>query len=465
MKTLTTFRFWLAPDKKIPRFKRLHWEEVPVPVADVLTQGIHPWMGAGHCPSLADAVLERINRSETMFAELGAFRLCYDVYLTGTNLHGSYDGCKFQSLLEELKKTVYFVEDITFLELLQIAKERLLERWDDALAGRLLSAAFYHFADLRRFLKQKDPRITLRSYSDLNHIRLGEVLSLEDFAAHDTLLLHEGLPSHNFRRERFLEQIADASGRLRLVPEIKEFLLYTRTEAASSAFAASHVNWRGECTGSAITVRPQLGAERVTRKAAAAIAEKWRTNEGRLVFQTDLERLAALAAAPGANLVFPTLNYTQKINPPNGDVVVDGAAIAAYKIGVYVTLRSTCDVLRDVLYEHGAPVAGNKEQLLKKLAKLTAKRYEEHLETLDAYFSAQRFIRIRQNVGAAEEFHLVNDLRYVHNLVVAVYALKHLRGNTILEAGYVNDTYTAEQVAYSLLIENVKADGAFLRAA
>ena len=40
---MKTFRLWLEPDKKVPRFKRLRFEKTEVSVIDVLKKGIHPW--------------------------------------------------------------------------------------------------------------------------------------------------------------------------------------------------------------------------------------------------------------------------------------------------------------------------------------------------------------------------------------------------------------------------------------
>ena len=43
---MKTYRLWLEPDPTFPRFKRLAFDQVEVPIADVLVKGIHPWQKA-----------------------------------------------------------------------------------------------------------------------------------------------------------------------------------------------------------------------------------------------------------------------------------------------------------------------------------------------------------------------------------------------------------------------------------
>ena len=51
---METFRLWLEPDNDIPQFKRLRFEKVTVPLADVLLRGIHPWQGRDTNTSLKE---------------------------------------------------------------------------------------------------------------------------------------------------------------------------------------------------------------------------------------------------------------------------------------------------------------------------------------------------------------------------------------------------------------------------
>jgi hypothetical protein len=48
-------------------------------------------------------------------------------------------------------------------------------------------------------------------------------------------------------------------------------------------------------------------------------------------------------------------------------------------------------------------------------------------------------------------------------MLLAMYAVKHVRGNTILEASHVNDTFELEDLARALIGGNVSVNGVFLR--
>ena len=108
-------------------------------------------------------------------------------------------------------------------------------------------------------------------------------------------------------------------------------------------------------------------------------------------------------------------------------------------------------------------MTGNKEKLLAKLAKLTAQEYNSNKDQLDGYFSKNRFIRTSRVPTKAEEIPILKESLYVRNLLLTVYAVKHLRGNTILEPDHDNNTYTTEELANALLHRRVELKGGFLK--
>ncbi|HOC67511.1 MAG TPA: hypothetical protein PKO23_01765, partial [Candidatus Hydrogenedentes bacterium] len=59
----------------------------------------------------------------------------------------------------------------------------------------------------------------------------------------------------------------------------------------------------------------------------------------------------------------------------------------------------------------------------------------------------------------------LEDLTNLRNLVLTMYAVKHLRGDAILEVSHQNDTYTEEELALALITGKVELTGAFLRVA
>ncbi len=462
MNTLKTFRFWLEPDPEIPQFKRLHWRLVDVSITDVLLKGIHPWMGPNQHGTLAGALVERLNADTAKIPDLVSLGHGYDLSYYGDYFRN--DACRFQELLKTIQNEVYFVDGLTYLELVEIAKQRLRDCWSHTVARTLAESAHCGFQELRRFLKSKDRSVKLSSYEDVDGYNLGSLLSLEDFDHHDKLLVAEGIPSTNFRRASVLASFTDGSGRLRLVPEIRHVCVSVVTKSQSQDIDGMRVDWHVTQDGKSVIFRPDLANNLPKRRAAAEIARRWRTDNGELVFRTAMDRLAEMVEKREAIPSFPYLNYTSQDYTPAATVEVESSQVQAFRIGGYLTSRCHGDALRNVLREYGVSMTGNKRDLVKKLAKLAGERYLEVVPTLDGFFRDHRLIRIAATPRASAELPHLKDVRYLRNLLLTMYAIRHLRGNAILDAGHENTTYTVEELAFALLTERVTFTGAFLPA-
>ena len=151
MNTLQTFRIWLQPDEQFPQFKRLAWELVDVSIRDVLTGGIHPWAatpeGTDVHPSLADAFLQRLNNETAKVAELDAFGYCHDI--SAQRGYCYVRKSRFEQTLEYLQKDLCFVDGLTYVQLLDIAKQRLRDLWNHRMARTLAERAYPGFQELR----------------------------------------------------------------------------------------------------------------------------------------------------------------------------------------------------------------------------------------------------------------------------------------------------------------------------
>ena len=211
---------------------------------------------------------------------------------------------------------------------------------------------------------------------------------------------------------------------------------------------------------------PDIGDTIAKRKVAQKFASKWRTDDGRLRFMTNTERLIEMVEGKVVEPTFPSLNYNSEQHPPEAYAVVDASHVKAFHIGRYPKERgSTSEQLKDILHQYEVSMSGNKEQLVQKLASLAAKKYQERLPEMDRFFSRHRFIRMRSAPSGTAELPLLNNLVHLRNLVLTMYAIKHLRGNAILEASHQNDTYTDEELALALITGKVGLQGAFLRVA
>ena len=261
---METFRLWFEEDREIPRFKRLAFEKVLVSIADVLKKGIHPWQGANVHRSLKEKFVEVLNSGEMKPAELGQFGYCADV----SCVVSSYDWQKesqFEETLERARDGVYFVESLSYMELLEIAKERLQRNWSHRTAHSLLSRTHVGFDEMRRFLKAKDKDIKLSGYADVDRYDLGRILSLQDFQGEDSILISEGLPVTNFRSTRFLEKVTDDRGLLRLTDGIRDFQV---TVSGSGRFCLPSVLFNCQGDGDTIRFVPELNSDQEEREAA-----------------------------------------------------------------------------------------------------------------------------------------------------------------------------------------------------
>ena len=162
---------------------------------------------------------------------------------------------------------------------------------------------------------------------------------------------------------------------------------------------------------------------------------------------------------------FPSLNYNAPGQGPTAAAVVDASHVRTFHIGRYPRAGTTGDQLKDILHQYEVSMTGNKEQLLQKLAALAATKYRERLPEMDRFFSGHRFVRMRSAPSNVAELPLIEGLAYLRNLVLTMYAVKHLRGDAILEATHRNDTYTEDELAHALLTGKVSLTGAFLRVA
>jgi len=84
---------------------------------------------------------------------------------------------------------------------------------------------------------------------------------------------------------------------------------------------------------------------------------------------------------------------------------------------------------------------------------------------MGAFFKENRFIRISEVPSITERLPLLEDEAILRNLLLSMYALKHMRGSAVLEPTHDNNTFTEEQLALALVKGKVELKGSFLRVA
>ena len=165
------------------------------------------------------------------------------------------------------------------------------------------------------------------------------------------------------------------------------------------------------------------------------------------------------------NVSFPTLNCGMQVRHPTARIGVDGPKVGLFCLGGFPTARFSGSDLKAVLRVHGVSMTGTKKQLLEKLARLAATRYADVYDELEAHFACHRYVRIRGASSATELFPVLEEERSLRNLLLAMYLLKHLRGNAVVDASHVNDSYSDEELAHALVTGGVNIAGAFALAA
>jgi hypothetical protein len=454
---LKTFKLWLEKDEEIPRLRRLQFKKVEIALADVLTKGIHPWQGNHIEANLGDKFLEILNSEKVKPAELGQFNYCEDV----SDLRGCYytNQSAFEELLSKVRQNVYFIESLRFAELLALAKERLQERWSHKVAYSVLSRVHPGFDETRTFLKSKDKEIKLSGYSDIDLYDLGRILSLKDFEGEDSVLISQGMPQTNFRSARFLEQVTDQRGLLRLADSIRDFQIQAKK---SESIYADSVVYNCQHDGSCVTFRPELDRNESQRAWAKEVASRWRTDQGRYCFTTSIARVSEMIQDRRFVIIFPTLDYVHEREGRVSLAQMAHKRATLYRVGRYVTNLSSGYQVREVLRARRVSMGGRKEELFEKLAQLSVKVYHDQEQALEDYFGRHRFVRV---AGASQNydkpFPLLEGLDLGH-MVLAMYILKHLRGNAVLDARHNNDTFGLLDLARSLINQEVSIEGSFM---
>jgi hypothetical protein len=456
---MRAIKLWLEQDKDFPRFTRLAYELTEVPLAEVLLNGIHPWDSGSSMTDLAQKFIEILNAKESQLPELKEFGYCHDFNYDPERSY--YGQCSaFERLLADIKNNLYFVYDLNYLELLEITKSALTENWNNETVYNILSRVYPDFNSIRDFLKRKNKNIKLSGYDDIKKYDLSSILKLSDFETEDKVLISEALPVLNFRPARFMEKVTDSRGLLRLTPAIDRFQIRLPSTFANYDNPGISYNCKREVER--IRFQPVIDNNPVQRELAKRIALKWRLDQGRYCFTNDIQTTEKMVAEEQFQIVFPDLTYAKEHQESHSFANLIEHRLPRFVIGRYVKSDSPGEVLKNILRKYNVSMTGRKEELLEKLAKLSAKAYRERVRELDDYFARNRFIKV-DNAAAKESKHFpVLEGCDIRNMLLAMYAVKHLRGNTILESAHCNDTFDLISLAKSLINGEVNITGSFV---
>jgi len=458
---METFRLWFEDDKEIPQFKRLSFEKVNVPLGDVLTIGIHPWMGGNVHSTLGERFVQILNNEELKLEELAQAHYCRDI--SHSTYYSYYlDTTPFEETLKNIHNNVYFVDDLSYIELITLAKERLKKMWSHKIAYELLNRANHGFDAMRSFLKEKDRHIKLSGYADINRYNLGRILSLSDFEGEDNLIIAVGIPVANFRRIQFIERVTDNRGFLRLTNHIEHFQVQVdyKIENVYSSLTLLY-NCQGE--NEKIRFRPVMDRDPTKRAKVKEFASRWRTDQGRYCFTTDISRLSQMVEENNCQILFPSLDYLRPRDGYKSYANIANSKVILHSPGNHLTCNASCDTMKRILRDHGVSMTGRKEDLIEKLAQLVVNLYQGNELEIETYFTNHKFIRVSAAYYSDNNTFPILEECDLRSFVLTMYIIKHLRGNTILETKHNNNTYDLFSLASALLKNEVSLDGSFLQ--
>ena len=457
---MKTIKLWLEPDPEVALFQRLRYEWAEVPLREILLKGIHPWQGPHVHASLCEAFMERLNASGMKLRELESHGYCSDLS-GGSGYYYRYNS-RFERLLSQVREGILFVEDsFSYERLLELAKERLAQEWSHCTVRDLLYGLMLDFNSLRRFIRSKAPQVKLSGYSDMEKYDLASLLTVDDFTGKEDLLIRQALPGANFRCAAFLATVTEERGYLRLAPELSGFQMHLRQAPNGETIDALTYNCQRQ--GEQVQLIPVLCRGPGQREVARQIASRWSDGERRYCLTLHLDQLCHMVEDMRAQIDFAALSYTGTVQSPVSEATVYSIGVPQYQVGLPVTVEDTVETLRETLRDFGVSGSGNKDQLAAKLAKLCARVYRRHERVLDEYFADNRFIRSNGRGGRDTwAFPLLQDCS-LRNMVLTMYLLRHLRGDAIVDAAYVDDTYDLTSLARALIQEKVELEGSFLR--
>jgi hypothetical protein len=460
---METFRIWLESDKEIPQFKRLIYEKVDVPLSDVITRGIHPNLAENTNKTLGDRFAKILNKDEFKIEELAEAHYCQDVSHTGYYAY-YFNKSPFEETLNQIRCHVYFVDNLSYLELLTLAKERLKKDWSHEVAYDLLRRSVSDFNALRSFLKEKDKSIKLSGYEDIKRYDLGRILCLDDFEGEDNILISVGIPTTNFRSAQVIKKVADEHGFLKLTDVIKYFQVRLEYQEPGIGFPIGLV-YNCVSNNGTIRLQPELDADIVKRNKALELASKWRTDKGRYCFSTDISSLSKMVEQDDCSILFSTLDYLDEKTGYISYSEIQHSEIRLFAVENHIDCISSNNVIKNVLQNYGVSMTGRKEELLDKLVNLAVEMYQKLKAELDRYFINHKFIRIAYDTNMKNKdknaFPILQKCE-LNKLILTMYIMKHLRGNVVLEASYSNETYDLLPLVKSLINKDVSLHGSFL---
>jgi hypothetical protein len=197
--------------------------------------------------------------------------------------------------------------------------------------------------------------------------------------------------------------------------------------------------------------------------AAHEFALRWRRDGGNLCFSASTQDVIDMVDSGSAKASFPGLRYMMGQYSPRVTGQVPKAKVPLYILGKVPSHNWSGAQLKAILREYGAATSGVKKALVERLAKLAYAEYETHKPLLDGFFSENHFIRVSREVRYGEQLPVLGRENTLKGLLLHLYALRHLRGNVVIDTAYENESCGIQELALALINNRVTLPGGFVR--
>jgi len=459
---MKTYKLWFEHDPLIPEFKQLHFAEADVSVKEIIQRGIYPKsmeqdFFSSDSFGLNTFTIEILNDKRMKIPGFTEFGYCENISEVSSYFFGRNN---FEMNAKKIADNICFIDDLDYPALFTLAKRRLTETWSHKVAVNLAQQVYPDFNDLRDFLKKKDKTIKLSGYKDLKKYEIHTIVSLDDFEGHDKTIIACGIQWPNFRKTDFLRKITTSDGYLSLIDGFDRFSLVISEDENEITF---ELTCRCRRKDNEVYIMPDIDNDERKRRMAREFAENWSNNTGKLCFTVSLDTIVDMIEKTDIRISFEGIRYTGSNDCHIPYIKANGPILERYVVGKHPTFKSTNEEIKEILQKHGVSMTGKKEKLIDKLAKRSVFLYSELNDTLNNYFIPRKFVKIPRLKDDQEKFFPLLENLDLGQMVLAMYILRHLRGNAILEAIHVNDTYELTDLARALMYGKIEVDGVFVK--
>lgn len=522
------FKVEVVPEDHFNKFSKIDIYPVEASLSDWVEKGIFINDDNGYEGGSIDSLLNYIKNK--LYASSAENTAPEELIRSGVITRNTRVFDKFSArnhtLASELKrffdKLILVPHDLKYQDFMGVIKDKLKsDKWNRDFIASMLKDIFQgRMYNLRKFLRNIDPELKVRSYDALRELPLEKKLDPGDFASsYGRVLTRKALKfSPIFRSKKGTVD--------RLTKTTKDGLFMTTKQSRDAqsglnTFSLLHEHDLFELlvlpigsvsSDAAFKIAPLFrtktnSTKETSKKAVKALSEKYKHSGGDYIFYIDSYK-RIMEMIEESNLTYsihaenrrtkfhkgspPPKAFieTYKVNSKRADEYRDEEPIKDSKV---ITSNWRTDDLKELMRYFDKKIGGRKSELIERTINLLAELYREIKPNLDEYFSHKKFIRVPSPRGRnrrrtyskgktadiwgplsdkvesgltsgkveklSDETNASFILEVVGRTILIGYILMHLRGNSILDGEYNNEAYEPETIFHGIIEDYKNVDG------